>query len=84
MKTFSLTELRRNPVSAIAAVRKGRGIRITRRAQIIAEVEPANAMRANPLYDLAYLKSHVPPRPRPLKRGEAGVVKQLRQDRDKR
>ena len=84
MKTFSLTDLRRDPLPALRAVGKGHGVRITRRATVIAEIKPPGGPRANPLYDPAYLRLHEPPRPRPLKRGEAGVVELLRQDRDER
>lgn len=40
MKTISLTELRRNPLAALRAVRKGHGIRVTRRDAVIEEIEP--------------------------------------------
>ena len=84
MKTFSLTELRRDPLPALRAVSKGHDVRVTRRAAVIAEIKPLNGSRLNPRYDPAFLKLHEPPRPRRLKRGEAGVVELLRQDRDER
>ena len=84
MKTFSLTELRRDPLPALRAVGKGHDVRVTRRAAVIAEIKPLNGSRPNPMYDPAFLKLHEPPRPRRLKRGEAGVVELLRQDRDER
>ena len=84
MKTISLTQLRRDPVAAIKAVRNGRGVRVTRRSKVIVEVNPADGMRDNPLFDANYLKLHSPPLPRPLKRGELGVVALLKQDRDER
>ena len=84
MKTISLTQLRRDPVAAIKAVRNGHGVRVTRRAKVIVEVNPADGMRDNPLFDANYLKLHSPPLPRSLKRGELGVVALLKQDRDER
>ena len=84
MKTISLTELRRDPVAAIKAVRKGRGVRVMRRAEVVVEIEPAYGLRDNPLFDANYLKLHSLPLPRPLKRGELGVVALLKRDRDER
>ena len=84
MKTLSLSELRRDPISALKAVRNGRAIRVTRRAKVIAEFEAVSSLVPNPLADTAYIKRHAPPMPRALKPGERGVVSLLAQDRDER
>ena len=84
MKTLSLSQLRRDPVAALKAVRSGRGVRVTRRTEVIAEFEAASSALPNPQSDQAYLKRHAPPLPRTLKRGEKGVVSQLARDREQR
>ena len=84
MKTLSLSELRRDPVAALKAVYSGRAMRVTRRAEVIAEFAAGSTMVRNPLADPAYLKRHAPPRPRTLKPGEKGVASLLAQDRDER
>ncbi len=84
MKTYSLTQLRRDPLAALSAVRKGHGVRVTRRDAVIAEFAPADEMRLNPLHNPAALKRNLPPMPRALRRGELGVVALLKQDRDQR
>lgn len=82
MKTISLTELRRNPLAALRAVRKGHGIRVTRRDAVIEEIQPAAAFI--PVHHAQSPKPSALPLPRTLKRGEAGVVELLRRDRDER
>lgn len=82
MKTISLTELRRNPLAALRAVRKGHGIRVTRRDAVVEEIQPSASYA--PVRSAQSLKPSALPMPRTLKRGEVGVVELLRRDRDER
>lgn len=82
MKTISLTELRRNPLAALRAVRKGHGIRVTRRDVVIEEIAPITSY--TPVHSTQSLKLSALPMPRILRRCEAGVVELLRRDRDER
>ena len=84
MKTLSLSELRRDPVASLKAVRKGHGVRVMRRAEVIAEIEPAAGPKTNPAFDANYLKRHSPPLPRAIKRSGKGVASVLAADRERR
>ena len=84
METLSLSQLRRDPVAALMAARNGRGVRIIRRAKVIAEFDGASTSSVNSQSDPAYLKRHAPPLPRTIKCGEKGVVSQLARDREQR
>lgn len=84
MKTYTLTELRRDPLAALKALRKGHVVRITRRTRVVEEIQSAGGLHLNPRFDSEALKRNPLPMPRPLKRGELGVVALLKQDRDER
>ena len=84
MKTYTLTELRRNPLAALKALRKGHGVRITRRTRVVEEIQASSGLRLNPRFDPEALKRNPLPMPRPLKPGDLGVVALLKQDRDER
>lgn len=84
MKTLTLSQLRRDPIAALKAIRNGRAVRVTKRAEVIAEFAATSSATPNPQADTAYLRRHAPPVPRPLKRGEKGVVSQLARDREQR
>ena len=84
MKTLSLSELHRDPVASLKAVRKGHGVRVMRRAQVIAEIEPVAGTKTNPAFDANYLKRHRPAMPRAIKRGGKGAASVLAADCERR